>query len=222
MITSANQNIIDNLLSLPDAPIILNQVGLKLEEEKKKRAKFYNDIDDDVKAEFINGEIVVHSPVKKEHNDVTGLLFQLMSPFVRKHKLGYVGYEKIMISLTRNDYEPDLCFFNKEKSKEFKVGQSLFPVPDLVVEVLSKGTMKNDRGIKFIDYQAHKITEYWLIDPINEVLEQYRLNGEEQYELIFKGSNGLISCQPIEGFSIPIEALFDEDKNMEVLIAISG
>ena len=37
-----------------------------LELERIKREKFYLDIDDDMKVEFINGEIVVHSPVKIE------------------------------------------------------------------------------------------------------------------------------------------------------------
>ena len=35
-----------------------------------------------------------------------------------------------MITLTRNDYEPDICFFKKEKSDDFVENQTLFPAPD--------------------------------------------------------------------------------------------
>ena len=202
---------------MPDAPFVLDQVQHRLAEERQRRKAFYNDIDDSLKAEFINGEIIVHSPVKKEHNDITLLLVQLLNPFVRKNKLGYIGYEKIMIALTRNSYEPDLCFFGNEKAELFKTGQSLFPAPDLIVEVLSKGTAHHDRGIKFSDYQAHNISEYWLIEPTDKVLEQYRLDENGQYELIFKGENGRISCQPIAGLSIPVEAIFDEEVNLSFL-----
>ncbi|MEY4539280.1 MAG: hypothetical protein RLZZ306_1037, partial [Bacteroidota bacterium] len=37
-----------------------------------------------------------------------------MSIYSDIHQLGFVGIEKIMITLTRNDYEPDICFFKKE------------------------------------------------------------------------------------------------------------
>lgn len=218
--TSANKQMIKNILSLPDAPAIVKEVDDILKDEKKRRQDFYNDMTDEHKVEFINGEIIIHSPVKKEHNDASGNLYQLIGPFVKKNKLGYVGYEKIMITLSRNDYEPDICFFNKEKSKYFKKGQSLFPAPDVVVEVLSKGTKKNDRGIKFNDYQAHNVHEYWIIDPIKEVVEQYRLDVDGEYELILKASNGWLYSEVIQDFNILIESIFDEELNLKELVRL--
>lgn len=214
---TAHKELVNNILSLPSAPDIIRQVNEILEKERARRTSFYNEISEFEKAEFINGEIVIHSPVKKEHNDASGALFQLLSPFVKKRKLGYVGYEKIMISLTRNDYEPDICFFNADKAAQFKKGQSLFPAPDLVVEVLSKKTYEIDRGIKFEDYQAHGVQEYWIIDPDKELIEQYRLNKKGKYELVLKSDNGEIKSEAVEGFKIQIESIFDEDKNMEEL-----
>jgi len=214
---SYTKQLVDNIMELPNAAIILNEVSIKLEEERKKRAKFYNDITEQEKAEFINGEIIIHSPVKMEHNDATGSLYKLISVFNDKNKLGYVGYEKIMISLTRNDYEPDICFFDKSKSVKFKKGQSLFPAPDLIVEVLSKSTTKNDRGIKFEDYQAHQVLEYWIIDPLKSMVEQYRLNTKGTYELILKAKKGTLESKAIKGFTIPIESIFDENINLETL-----
>ena len=38
--------------------------------------------------------------------------------FVRKHDLGSVFHEKILIVLNRNDYEPDICFFGPEKASD--------------------------------------------------------------------------------------------------------
>ena len=125
-----------------------------------------------------------------------------------------------MISLSRNDYEPDICYFDKAKSKKFKKGQSLFPAPDFIVEVLSKGTAGNDRGVKFNDYQAHNVSEYWMIEPNKEIVEQYRLNRKGEYELILKASKGKIECKAIKGFNIPIESMFDEDRNLEELTKI--
>jgi len=165
------KDIIHQILEHPNAQSLVNKVNSILEEERKRRYQFYEDITDEEKVEFINGVIVPHSPVMKEHNDVSNLLNNLLGNYVRKHQLGYVGVEKVMITLERNDYEPDICFFATIKASSFKKGQSLFPAPDFVVEILSKGTKKNDRTIKFTDYEANGIEEYLIIDPIKQVLE---------------------------------------------------
>jgi Uma2 family endonuclease len=74
--------------------------------------------------------------------------------------------------------EPDICFFRKDVSDKFTENQTLFPAPDFIVEILSDSTEHRDRGVKFKDYQAHKIEEYWIIDPENQTLEQYHLKGD--------------------------------------------
>lgn len=210
------QHIIADLLARPNAPMLLAEAHKQLEAEKVRRQNFYNEITDEQKVEFINGEMVIHSPVKKAHNDVTRRLLKLVDTFVAINKLGYVGVEKVMVALSRNDYEPDICFFTQEKAQHFEADQSLFPAPDWVVEVLSKGTEKNDRGIKFEDYQVHGVGEYWIVDPIACFVEQYRLK-EGEYELVLKSGNGVITSEAIEGFSIPILAIFDEAENLKAL-----
>lgn len=47
--------------------------------------------------------------------------------------------------------------------------------PDLVVEVLSPGTAKNDRSKKWNVYEKCGVREYWLVDPANRTIEQYFL-----------------------------------------------
>ena len=215
-----NQELIDEIMSLPSAPVIVEQARHALEAERQRREHFYNEISEYEKVEFINGEVVIHSPVKKEHNDASGQLFHLIDVYVNRHQLGYVGYEKIMITLSRNDYEPDICFFGKEKAQHFAEGQSLFPAPDLAVEVLSKKTAGNDRGVKFEDYRAHAVREYWIIDPLPRSLEQYRLDESGQYELILKAGNGPLACAAIPGFQIRIEAIFDPAENLKELLRI--
>lgn len=209
------------ILESPIAPAMLARLQSALEAERQHRLQFYQDIDDDMKAEFINGEVIIHSPVKKEHTDAVGFLYQLMNPFVRLAKLGYVGYEKVMSAFTRNDYEPDVVFFGNEKSDAFQKGQWKYPVPDFAVEVLSEGTEKRDRGVKFKDYEAHGVQEYWIIDPVEESVEQYFLqNG--QFKLHLKTGQGTIESRVVAGFSIDIRAIFDEKTNLQALRKIVG
>ncbi|MEZ4529166.1 MAG: Uma2 family endonuclease [Desulfobacterales bacterium] len=187
-----------------------------LHEERKKRKQFYEDVREDQKAEFINGEVIVHSPVRIEHEFASSSLMRLMSIYVMIHQLGYVGHEKMMISLTRNDYEPDVCFWGKKKSAKFKPGQMKFPAPDFIAEVLSPSTEQNDRTVKFEDYAAHGVKEYWIIDPASRTVEQYFL-AEDEYVLHMKADSGILKSRAVKGFAVPVAALSDETENLAAL-----
>lgn len=205
-----------DFLAMPNILLLMEQAQQKLQEEKTLRQHFYKIIDENTKMEFINGEIVFQSPVKKMHNDATGNIYIILKLFVNKFDLGWVGIEKTLVSLTRNDYEPDVCFWKKEKADKFRDDQMQFPAPDLVVEVLSPKTAKTDRTTKYIDYEAHGIKEYWIIDPKKKEIEQYILiNG--QYYLRFKGHDGAVMSEAVEGFATEVEILFNQNSLNEVL-----
>ena len=207
---------LEQALQMPDAVLFAQKLDSALKAEQKKRRHFYEVVEENKKMEFINGEIIFHSPVKLQHNDATMLLGMLIKAFVNKNGLGFVGVEKIMVSLTRNDYEPDICFFGKTKSKSFKRKQMQFPAPDFVVEVLSNSTEKYDRETKFQDYAAHGVQEYWIVDAEKEVVKQYFLQ-DEKYELLLKAKDGKIESVVLTDFNIPIQSIFDEQTNLNTL-----
>ena len=201
---------------MPDAVLFAQKLESALKAETKKRRQFYEIVEENKKTEFINGEIFFHSRVNLQHNRSTTLLAKLLDTFVVKHKLGLVGVEKLLISLTRNDYEPDICFFSNEKAKDFKKKQMQFHAPDFVVEVLSDSTEKYDRETKFQDYAAHGVQEYWIIDAEKEIVEQYFLQNES-YELLLKAKDGKIESVILPKFKIPVQAIFDEQINLKTL-----
>lgn len=209
----------DRILKRPDAVNQIKYLQSIFEEEKKRRKNFREWVTEEMKAEFINGEVVVHSPVKKRHWSANDLLSSLLSIFVRKEKIGRVGTEKVMIALSRNDYEPDLVYFSKEKVDKFKDDQMLFPAPDFVVEILSKSTAKHDKTTKRDDYAMHGIREYWIIDPVKQKVYQHVLQeGDVAYfpaKVFQYGSE--IESHVIKGFTIPVAAIFDEQINLEII-----
>lgn len=164
---------LEQLMKAPNLPQLIERA---LREEARKRQEFYAWLKEDVKAEFINGHVVMHSLVKERHWTAVGNIYRLLSSFVIKNKLGRVASEKALIALKRNDYEPDVCFWKQEKAAQFTADQMKFPAPDLIVEVLSKGTARTDRGIKFTDYAANGVAEYWIINPGKQLAEQYTLD----------------------------------------------
>jgi Uma2 family endonuclease len=210
-------------MDAPDARLILDKMEQELKRESEQRKAFYDWIREDQKAEFINGEIILHSPVKRKHWKAVMLLSKLLDTYAAVYDLGEVATEKAMIALTRNDYEPDICFWSKEKTNAFDDNTMLHPAPDLVIEVLSKSTAKNDRGIKLKDYAAHNIKEYWIIDPTKRHIEQNALGDEGEYELKGKFTlSQVIESVVVAGFKIPVVAVFDAQENIKALKSLFG
>ncbi len=220
--TSQVETTVKELARSPLLPFVQRQIDALMADEQRRRAAFHRAVDANdpryygKQIEFINGEVVEMSPAQRRHGNAGQLLLRLLQTFVQLRHLGEVGFEKWMVSLTRNDYEPDICFWHAAKAAAFTPTQMRFPAPDFVVEILSPSTEKMDREIKFRDYAAHGVAEYWIIDPEHQVVEQYTLRDDE-YMLVAAIRDGMVSSSTLPGFQIPLAAIFDADANLAAL-----
>jgi Uma2 family endonuclease len=211
--------VIEEILRSPRLPEYLAELKTILRAERAKRQRFIREVGDSRRAEFINGEVILPRLATLENLGASANLARLIGVYTQKHSGGCVGGGRLMISLTRNDYEPDVCFWGTAKAAKFKPKQMRFPAPDLVVEVLSRSTERTDRTIKFEDYAAHGVAEYWIVDPRKRTIEQYLLSGE-QYELALKVRDGTVRSRAIKGLEIPVRAVFDGQANLRALAEI--
>lgn len=204
---------------LRHSPQLVEAVALlsrQIEEERARRNRFYEEMTPEEKIEFIDGEVVLHSPARNRHLDATAMLSRLIGTWVSLKRLGTLKIEKCLCVFPRNDYEPDLVFFGKEKAATLGPDTMRFPIPDFIVEVLSESTEARDRGVKFEDYAAHGVGEYWIVDAERETVEQYLLGGSG-YELRVKSTTGTLTSEVIEGLIVPVRGLFDEAENLAAL-----
>jgi Uma2 family endonuclease len=208
--------ILQSLLDSPALPKLVEAGRKVLDREQKLREKFYEDITPEHKWEFIQGEVIMHSPALNRHLQATKAIFKLMESHVSTNNLGDVQIEKAMTSFPRNDYEPDLMFFGVGKMGLISPDTLRFPIPDLIVEVLSPSTENHDRGIKFEDYALHGVVEYWIVDTVAETVELYRLVGSS-YPPVTAQTDGLLSSTVIPGFEMPVRAIFDSVVNAEAM-----
>ncbi len=209
------------LLKSPCLPDIVATLSDRLQTEAIARAKFRDEMSDDQKVEFVDGEIVMHSPARRQHIIAKNHLLALLGAYVRMNSLGEVLDEKCLCAFPRNDYEPDIVFFSPAKASLFESETMLFPVPDLVIEILSNSTQARDRGVKYDDYEAHGVGEYWIIDAHAETIEQYVVE-QGQFRLLLKSGSGEIASRVVSGFRIPIRAIFDDRENLTVLKRLLG
>ena len=218
---SSVDRLIEPLRHSPQLPQAIAILQAELEAERQRRDRFYLDMSPDQKIEFIDGEVVLHSPARNRHLDVTGNVFQLLRTYVVIHRLGQVKSEKCLCVFPRNDYEPDVVFFGPDKSASLSPDTMKFPVPDMAIEVLSQSTKVRDRGVKFEDFASNCVAEYWIVDADTRIVEQYLLeNGE--YTLALKSGSGMLKSRVVKGLAIPIEAIFDEQENLQAIRKLLG
>jgi Uma2 family endonuclease len=162
--------------------------------------EFVASFGEDIKAEWIDGEVIVMSPASTRHVDLVGFLNSILRMFVVKHNLGAVyGPElQIRFEALRRRRVPDLLFVAKERLDIVKANHVEGP-PDLVVEVVSPDSLARDWREKYLEYETAGVAEYWVIDPMSERMEVYSLAEHKKYELV-QEENDIIHSTVLAGF----------------------
>ena len=220
------QDLYHELLDHPNPAAILRRVENDLAQERISREKFRAWLQPDVKAEFINGEVIVHSPALRRHNQTVRFIAYLLDTYCVQYDAGEIGIEKVLVALERNDVEPDVCFWNKTTAAEFTEDLMYYPAPDLVVEVLSKSTKGRDRGVKFRSYEEAGVSEYWMVDPKLHTVEQYSLVKDKSDQPVFQltaelAVSEVITSTLLAEFSVPVKAFFDLTFRQQAVLSMT-
>jgi Uma2 family endonuclease len=208
--------ILEQLVRSPKLRHYVAELNETVRREEEARQRFYRNLDEEVREEFINGEVVRQMTSRDSHSMAIRNIGRLMDIFAAVRGLGAVRTEQALTVFPRNDYAPDICFWTAAKSARFTGETTKYPVPDFICEVLSSSTEARDRGVKFEDYAFHGVAEYWLVEPDERFVEQYFAR-DGVYELAGKFTSDVVRSRAIEGFELPVAAAFDEGANLEAL-----
>ena len=122
--------------------------------------------------ELIGGKVVMMAPASAEHVYTAGSIYNIFKNYL-KGKNCIPFSDGLLVHLTdENKFVPDMmvvCDRSKIKS------DGVHGAPDLVVEVLSPSTAKDDRTRKKEVYEACGVPEYWLVSPTDKSIEIYLL-----------------------------------------------
>lgn len=122
--------------------------------------------------ELIGGKVVMMAPASAEHVYTAGSIYNIFKNYL-KGKNCIPFSDGLLVHLTDdNKFVPDMmvvCDRSKIKS------DGVHGAPDLVVEVLSPSTAKDDRTHKKKVYEACGVPEYWLVSPTDKSIEVYLL-----------------------------------------------
>lgn len=155
--------------------------------------------DEDTWAEWENGEVLVLTPASMRHQLLKKFLVGLLDAYAQAKDLGVILDAPFVMKLGPDlpAREPDILFVAKENLGRLRETHLDGPA-DLVVEIVSPESAARDRGVKFYEYEAAGVREYWLIDPEREEAEFYVLR-EGRYRLVYPEA-GIFRSLVLPGF----------------------
>jgi Uma2 family endonuclease len=162
--------------------------------------EFLAQADEDVRAEWVDGEVIIDmTPLSEEHQELGRFLLRAISEWVEHHQSGAIRYEKFQMRLaqTPSGREPDILFVSKENQARLQDTYVDGPA-DLVVEIISPESRARDRGEKYYEYEAGGVREYWLLDPQRRQAEWYQLNEDGIYQLV-AAQDGVYHSRVLKG-----------------------
>ena len=160
--------------------------------------EFLDWLEPGVKADLIDGDKHMHSPVHLKHARLMNFMDRLLGPYVESRKQGEVHREVVAVRLSaRNVFLPDLAYFTNEQVARLQPNYAPF-APTFVVEVLSPGNPERDLVEKFPKYEEHGVSEYWILDPHHLRHRFFRRENELLVEFAQRGEQ--ITSHSVKGF----------------------
>jgi Uma2 family endonuclease len=172
--------------------------------------------DDGKRHELIDGEHFVTPSPNRRHQAVLRRLTVLLEPLIREHGLGEVFFAPFDVVFTRHDVvEPDLLFVSSARSA-ILTDANVQGAPDVVVEVLSPTSRRQDEILKRDLYERGGVAEYWIVDPEAETVKVFRRAGGglaassfTRPHLLSLRDGDELGSPLLPGVAIPLAAIFE-------------
>ncbi|MEH2942344.1 Uma2 family endonuclease [Lachnospiraceae bacterium KK002] len=168
------------------------------------------------RVELLEGEAVLMAPPARVHQEISGELFRQLANFLEGKKCRvYTAPFAVRLFEGKDDrpedvktvVEPDItvvCDGNRLDKYGCK------GAPDLVMEILSPSTRRQDRLVKLNLYQQAGVPEYWIVNPEDKTVQvMLSDNGilrlHEDY-----GQNDVAKVNVLDGCFIELHKVFAE------------
>jgi len=165
-------------------------------------------VDEDTRAELLDGVMIVHSPASISHDNLSGFLRALMRCYTEERKLGWIfGPDSLIRLKPGRRVAPDTFFLERGRISR-RLPKQFEGAPDLALEVLSPSNRREDVEVKLPAYHAAGVREIWLIDPDKREVRVERRRGRGY--VISRVTTGEVASGVIKGFWIDASWLWQE------------
>ncbi len=139
---------------------------------------------DGERAELIDGKIYYMAPPNTKHQRLVHFFDREIGNYIQSHKgeceVFPAPFAVFLSENNENYVEPDISIIC-DKSKITDKGCD--GAPDWIIEIVSTSSKSIDYFTKLFKYRTAGVREYWIVDPMKELVMVYRFEKEimEQY-----------------------------------------
>jgi len=136
----------------------------------------YLALPDEPRCELLYGRLLVMAAPTLRHQRVVGKLYRVLSDLAdRSGDQAFVSPVDVAVA-DHSIVQPDVIYVTRARAS--MLGTRVNGAPDLVVEVLSKGSARRDLGEKLRLYAESGVIEYWIVDPTLGTFEFLQRDGD--------------------------------------------
>ncbi|MDL2248776.1 Uma2 family endonuclease [Tyzzerella sp. OttesenSCG-928-J15] len=186
----------------------------------KTYGDYLNLPEDGKRYELIDGEIIMLASPTIEHHDYVMYIYTQINSFLRNNKDCSIYVAPVDVVMIKPDADKtDLKAIKKvnfvlqpdvfvvcdpkeiDKSKRRIQENGCYGAPDLVIEVVSKSSVRMDYIHKLSIYEKYGVKEYWIVDPINRKIRLYNLQSDIWLENDYS-ITGIVRSNLLNGLKI--------------------
>lgn len=168
--------------------------------------------------EIIKGKVLKMTPATlSNHQSVSMNLCGEIAPFLKRQKCKVFSapFDVRFVKMLQEEevttvVQPDICVIC-DPSKIDKRG--CLGAPDFIIEIVSESTRKRDIKDKFELYQEFGVKEYWIVFPLDQIIEVFVLENEKYVSQGKYMNDDVISVFTLPGLEINLEDIFDKEEN---------
>ena len=169
--------------------------------------------EDHLRHELIDGEHFVSPSPTTTHQEVSVNLLRALLRHLDEPGAGHLLHAPFDVKLSPfTVLVPDLVYFTAERFARVVNDKHATAAPDLVVEILSPGTRRRDKGRKRAVYDREGVCEFWMVDPEARsisVLRRPRSDaGLTDVTVLTLADGGTLESRLFPGFQIPLREVF--------------
>jgi Uma2 family endonuclease len=170
---------------------------------------FHDWLDEDKRAEWVDGVIIEMSPSNLGHQDILSFLHLWIGIFVDRFRLGrlYLPPTLMYLPTRPSGREPDLMFIANEHLDRLERTFVNGPA-DLAIEIVSPDSIVRDGRDKLAEYEQAGVREYWIVDELRDEARFYVLGENGKYALVAVGDDEIYTSTVLPGLRLRVSWLW--------------
>ncbi len=159
--------------------------------------------------QLIEGEFKMAPAPNLYHQEVSRNIEEIFLDYLKRNPVGKILDAPVDYYIDEfNVVQPDLIFVKKENYRILSE-KGITDAPDLIIEIISRGTEDVDKKLKKDIYARAGVKEYWIVDINQKTIEKNILEkGEYKLEKIYTEKDKFIPCSILPDLKLPLSKIF--------------